>query len=62
MNKKKKIYKLKKFRNHFIPVQRRSQKIVTEEDENKKITGLTRSCKIFCKVEYTAYEHHFEMC
>ena len=32
------ICKLKKFGSHFTPVKRRSQKIVTDEDENRKIT------------------------
>ena len=32
------ICKLKKFGSHFPPVKRRSQKIVTDEDENRKIT------------------------
>ena len=32
------ICKLKKFGRHFTPVKRRSQKIVTDEDENRKIT------------------------
>ena len=32
------ICKLKKFRSHFTPDWRRSQKIVTDEDENRKIT------------------------
>ena len=33
------ICKLKKFGSHFIPVQRRSQKIVTGEDGNRKIAA-----------------------
>ena len=33
------ICKLKKFGSHFTPVQRRSQKIVTGEDGNSKITA-----------------------
>ena len=32
------ICKLKKFGSHFTPVQRRSQKIITDEDQNRKIT------------------------
>ena len=32
------ICKLKKFGSHFTPVKRRSEKIVTDEDENRKIT------------------------
>ena len=32
------ICKLKRFGSHFTPVKRRSQKIVTDEDENRKIT------------------------
>ena len=33
------ICKLKKFGSHMIPVLRRSQEIVTGEDENRKITA-----------------------
>ena len=35
------IYKLKKFGSNFTLVQRRSQKIVTDEDENRKIAAET---------------------
>ena len=33
------ICELKKFGSHLTPVKRRSQKIVTEEDDNRKVTA-----------------------
>ena len=49
------ICKLKKCGSHFTPVWRRSQKIVTDEEENRKITAAEAlkkldEVKIFLKV------------
>ena len=47
------ICKLKKFGSHFTPVWRRSQKIVTDEEENRKKTAAEALKKLDEKKNFT---------
>ena len=47
------ICKLKKFGSHFTPVWWRSQKIVTDEEENRKITAAEALKKLDEKKNFT---------
>ena len=47
------ICKLKKFGSHFTPVWRRSQKIVTDDEENRKKTAAEALKKLDEKKNFT---------